>query len=267
MDEPFTDLYDDPDVYDILHAPGTAEAVTGLERIAKLHLSGAARRLPWLEPACGTGRHLLVAARRGRRGVGFDLKPAMVEYARARVARSRVGRRVELFVADMTRFADHLRPRSIGLAFNLINTIRHLDSDRAMLDHFKDVARVLHPGGLYAVGVSLSLYGHEPPTEDVWVGARGLARVKQVVQYEPPTARRGASARVERVYSHLTITRGRRTTYAHSTYALRCYSPEQWHELVERSALRVRAEVTERGEPLHVVAPGYAVYLLGRRAS
>ena len=34
------------------------------------------------------------------------------------------------------------------MAFNLINTIRHLPSDKAMCDHFAEISRVLAPGGV-----------------------------------------------------------------------------------------------------------------------
>ena len=33
-----------------------------------------------------------------------------------------------------------LKPGSVDFAFNPVNTIRHLESDRAMLDHFEQMA-------------------------------------------------------------------------------------------------------------------------------
>ena len=78
-------LYTDPAVYDILHARGTAAEVDGLERMAARVRSGRARQT-WLEPACGTARYLRLAARRGRRTVGFDLSPVMIATPTARIA-------------------------------------------------------------------------------------------------------------------------------------------------------------------------------------
>src|SRR5512140_1066353 len=83
-------LYADPLVYDILATPGTARELNVLQRIASRWVEGAnAGREPrrWLEPACGTGRYLRLAAARGLRVTGFDASPAMVGYARATLAR------------------------------------------------------------------------------------------------------------------------------------------------------------------------------------
>ena len=49
---------------------------------------------------------------------------------------------------------------SIDAAFNPVNTIRHLESDRAMLRHFAQMADIMKPGAIYVVGVSLIDYDH-----------------------------------------------------------------------------------------------------------
>jgi hypothetical protein len=264
-------LYDDAEVYDILHAPGTAKDVVGLARIERLY-STAPKAAAWLEPACGSARYLLAAAKKGRRVVGFDLAPVMIDFARARIKDAGVARRASLFVADMADFAGHVKPGSVSLAFNLINSIRHLDTDAALAAHFRDIAATLHPGGVYAVGLSLSLYGFEPPTEDIWQGRRGRTHVHQVVQFEPPTGptagkSRSKAARVERVFSHLTISRGKAVTTDHATYGLRTYDPDQWRTAIDRSPLIQLATTDERGTPLPPACPGYTLFILGRRDS
>ena len=265
-------LYQDAEVYDILHAPGTAKDVAGLARIERLY-SKAPTSGSWLEPACGSARYLLAAAAKGRRVIGFDLAPGMIEYAKSRFKAKGGGgltRKANLFVADMADFASHVKPGSVSLAFNLINSIRHLDTDLALDAHFRDIAASLHKGGVYAVGISLSEYGLEPPSEDVWQGKRGGVHVHQVVQFEPPTVRgRSKAARVERVFSHLTITRGRGSkqvvTTAAATYALRCYDLEQWRAAIDRSPLRELATSDERGTPLPPACPGYTLFILARK--
>lgn len=266
-------LYEDAEIYDILHAPGTLKDVRGLARIEKLY-SKAPRTLGWLEPACGSARYLLAAAASavagagGRKVVGFDLSPGMIEYANARVKESGVSRRANLFIGDMASFADRVKPASISLAFNLINSIRHLDTDAALASHFRDIAAVLHKGGVYAVGISLSEYGLESPTEDVWQGRRGSTRVHQVVQFEPPSApprSRSKAARVERVFSHLTITRGKDISTRTATYGLRCYDLDQWRTAIERSPLCEIATCDERGTRLPPACPGYTLFILGRK--
>lgn len=254
-------LYADALVYDVLHAPGTAEDVATVERIAARHAPGAPR--VWLEPACGSGRCLRQATRRGNRTIGIDLDVGMIAYATRRAAEAGLAGRSRYVVADMRDFSRHIAPGSVGVAFNLINTIRHLSTDRDTLEHFAQVARSLHPRGIYVVGLSLAAYGVEPPSEDVWEGARGRLRVQQVVSYEPPDPQE----RVERVYSVVTAARPRGETQSVSSYGLRAYDPGQWRRLIGRSALETAAEVDETGEVHGATAPGYSFWVLRARAS
>lgn len=257
------DLYALPHVYDVLHAPGTSGDVEGLGRIARRFARRRSRGKSsrpdvWLEPACGTARLLRIAARRGYHGVGFDLSEAMIAYAR-RLAPPSPAAPLRLFTADMTSFASMLDRRSVHFAFNLINTIRHLPCDAAMLDHFEHMARVLAPGGVYAVGVGLCAYGLEPPTEDVWRGARGRCRVTQVIQYLPPPSRR---ERWEHVASHITVATPKQTQRFDSAYRLRTYDMDQWLHLVDQSALRGVAWVDEWGGDIIMREPGYGIHIL-----
>jgi SAM-dependent methyltransferase len=265
MPRPSADFYEDAEVFDVLHAPGTRREVDGLERIARTFCAGAAgRRLTWLEPACGTGRYLVEAARRGHRAIGFDLSTSMIRYARGQLKGIGAAPGSRVFVGDMTRFAS--RVPVADFAFCPINTIRHLGSDSAMRRHLREVRRALSPGGVYAVGLSTSAYGMEVPAEDVWEGRRGDVRVKQIVEYLPP---RKSSDRFEQVYSHLVITRGGRNgseEHRDHAYRLRCYSDRQWRTMVASAGLRIAAVTDDRGEP-HDPGPfGYAFYILTRSA-
>lgn len=227
----------------------------GLERIAARALGR--RTATWLEPACGTGRYLEALAKRGHRVIGFDRDPGMVGYAARRLRPWGTAARV--LDADMTEFAAKVGTGTVDVAFNPINTVRHLASDRDMLRHFREIRRVLRPGGVYAVGLSLSWYGNEVPSEDVWEGARAGVRVKQVVQYIPPRSR---ASRREWVHSHLEIRRGRESEHRDSSYWLRCYGRRQWGSLVDRGGMRVAAIVNERGDEIEPVVFGYGIYLL-----
>lgn len=266
------EFYSLTELYDILHTPGTAREVDGLERIARKFAPGAARarsvaasaRTPgpvWLEPACGTGRYLRVLANRGYRAVGFDSSPEMIAYAGDRMPE---GSRGKIFIAGMDHFAGSMGTTKVDFAFNLINTIRHLPSDGAMLAHFEDMARVMRPDAVYIVGLSLTAYGREREDEDLWTGRRGATKVTQIVQYLPPEAKRGPGARTERVISHLAVRSGRRERDITSAYTLRCYSLEQWSRLVGRSALRVVASVDEDGRDHAPRDGGYNIFVLAR---
>ncbi len=249
-------LYADPMIYDILHSPRTAREVTAFEKVEKFF---AKKPLisdrTWLEPACGTGRYLRVAARRGRRVAGFDLDPGQIEYARKRGV-CLVGNKPPrpFFLADMRNFlapaaaAGH-RENSTDFAFNPVNSIRHLGSDRDLLDHLKQMAKILKPGAVYAVGISLTDYDWLFPEEDLWQGARGRCQVSQLVNFLPPepgTKR----ARIETAISHLTVTRPRGEEHFDDTYDLRTYDQEQWREIIKKSSLKHAGSFDAWGKPL-----------------
>lgn len=258
-------LYANPVVYDILYTPGTAAEVDALERVAGN--LGADRALTqgslWLEPACGTGRYLRVAAVRGRRCVGFDRDPGQLAYARDRRLRGR-GVAPCYHQADMTDFqaACGLDAGSVAFAFNPVNSLRHLPDDRAMLRHFARMAAVLEPGGLYVVGISLTDYEFPMPEEDVWEGRRGGCHVSQLVNYLPPEPGTPL-ARSERVISHLTVTRPGGVQHLDDSYVLRCYDRRQWRALLERSALSWRGSFDASGRPLEDRVVPYQLEVLG----
>ncbi len=229
-------LYAQPMLYDILHTPGTAVEVNALERIERRYTAHPLRsdRL-WFEPACGTGRYLRVARGRGRRVAGFDSQESQLTYAAGRLdCPSR-----HLFVADMVDFSAAFARAGLpagrtSFAFNPVNTLRHLPSDAALRRHFSEMAKVMAPGGLYVVGLSLLDYDSLYADEDTWVGVRGRCRVTQVVNYLPPepgTAR----ARLERVISHLTITRPGSEQHFDDAYDLHCCDRAQWRRVLQQS--------------------------------
>lgn len=246
---PRRDWYDEPHWYDILHAPGTRAEVAGLWRIARRFNPTAHPRVAtdgrgpvWLEPACGSGRYLLAAARKGVRGVGIDLNPRMVAYAR----RGRTGGEpVAFHVGDMSDFRVAPRDRA-DLAFCLINSARHLLSDRAMVRHLRCVGDSLRPQGCYVLGMSLTCYATEIASEDVWVGTRSGTRVHQLVQYLAPYPKR----RRERVISHLTITSRGGEQHMDSVYDLRTYDGPQWEGVLRRAGMACVGIVDEQGGDL-----------------
>lgn len=258
-------LYDAPMIYDILMTPGTAAEADVLERIHAAYVGGAARGLPWLEPACGSGRLLRVLAARGRTLVGYDLSGAMLDYARRRL-RGAAASRVSLHRADMARGPADLTPGSCGFAFNPWNTLRHLPDDAAALAHLRATAAALHPAGCYVVGISLSDPAGEALQEDVWTGARGRCRVTQVVNYLPPDPADPAD-RVERALSHIVVSRPRGETHHDAVEALRTYTPDQWEDLLARSPWRVAASLDQSGRPLPEGLAPYQLDVLVRRDS
>jgi len=239
------DLYSDPTLFDILYTPGTARDVDILQRVARRHGCSRGRSSLWLEPACGTGRYLRCLAGRGQPVVGFDRDRAMLAYASARLERRRLNRLVELHVGDLVAFPDALQRHSVDFALNLVDTIRHLRGDRPVLQHFAQIARVLRPGAIYVVGISLLNSTNNFPDEIVSVGVRGRCSVRQIANYQPPGS--GSRQRRETVLSHLLVERPRGVQHFDTRYHLRTYTARQWRSLIRRSPLRRLASLDSDG--------------------
>jgi SAM-dependent methyltransferase len=231
-------LYADPVVYDILYWSGTAGEVGAFIELEMQFAPGKILKDSlWFEPACGTGRYLRDLQKRKKRVAGFDLHEGQLDYARGRLDVPPGA----LFQADMADFsaAAHkagLEPDSVDFAFNPVNSIRHLDSDQAMLKHFEQMADFMKPGAVYLVGLSLTDYENLMPEEDLWRTGRGHLKVSQLVNYLPPEP--GTSkGRVEQVISHLTVEGPNRTEHFDDTYDLRTYDTKQWRDLIGKSRL------------------------------
>ncbi|MGD1915821.1 MAG: class I SAM-dependent methyltransferase [Phycisphaerales bacterium] len=254
-------FYDEPMLYDVLHSPGTADEVRALVHIAKgfdLKPKG-----PWLEPACGSGRYVRAAVARGIRIAAFDASEPMVAYARDRMR----GIKASMYALGVMRMesfdADELAPGwRFAFAFNLINTIRHLETDAQLLGHLDRVHSALHPGGLYAIGLSVSMYGAEQPSEDIWEASRGTLSIQQVVQFTPAMASRD---RGEQVHSVLHVKRPTGTRTLPSSYTLRSYDVTQWRNIIDRSPFTLAGCVDDDGRKIDEPTLGYAIWLLQRK--
>ena len=253
----YAEAYAHPEVYDVLHSPHTAGEVDLFQRCARKWDAPAGR---WLEPACGSGRYLRVLADRGIKCTGFDLDEGMLDYARREVRRVGLSRKVMLVRADMASFAGAVEGR-FAVAFNPVNTFRHLLRPREAAAHLREIGRALEPGGLYLVGMSLSRYGEEEATEDVWTARRGKISVRQIVQYLPPDPR----SRLETVISHLQVDRPGGREYIDSTYRLRSYDLDQWRGLVRRSPLRRVGAIDDLGNQVtEDIETNYQIEVLKR---
>jgi SAM-dependent methyltransferase len=276
-------LYADPAIYDILHDEGSAADIRVFARVAgrvspRVEASVRAKRaLWWLEPASGSGRYLLACAKRGDCAVGIDLSRDMIAYGLQRAREVDFAARVGGIVGGMEAFslrkvawADGVKraackPGVFDVAFNPINSIRHLASDDAMVAHLACVGAALHADGVYIVGLSLSAYGLESASEDVWVGKRRGVSVTQVVQFEPPDANaRGAWKRRERVMSHLTITTRAGEEHRDSAYWLRTYNLAQWRGVVAKAGWRIAGVFDNTGKACTPSEPGYYLFALRR---
>ena len=180
-------IYDHPKYYDLVFGADCAAELQFIEGCNKRFMKGKARRM--FEPACGTGRLLFRLAKQGYEVGGLDLNAKAVEFCNARFAKHGLSARVT--VDDMSDFRV---ARKWDLAFNTINSFRHLSSEQAARKHFRAMAGAVRMGGLYLLGVHLRPTEAMPSETESWSARRGNLAVNTHMW----TLERDVPGRVER---------------------------------------------------------------------
>jgi SAM-dependent methyltransferase len=159
-------LYDYPRYYDLVFGSDWKAEVDFLRQV--FDSFGGRKVRSVFEPACGTGRLLFRLALAGYEVSGLDLNPRAVDYCNKRLARR--DKKPSVFVGNM---ADFGLPRPVDAAFNMINSFRHLLSEKQAIGHFRCMARALNPGGVYVLGLHLTPTEGMAITEERWSARRG----------------------------------------------------------------------------------------------
>jgi len=142
-------MYDYPRYYDLVFGSDWRAEYKFLRACFDKHAGREVRRL--FEPACGTGRLMIKFAEAGYEVGGNDLNAKAVEFCNARLQRR--GFSASAVVGDM---ADFRVKRKVDVAFNMINSFRHLPDESAAESHLHCVAGALAKGGLYVLGLHLT---------------------------------------------------------------------------------------------------------------
>ncbi len=159
-------IYDHPKYYDLVFGADCAAEVKFILGCGEEYL----RRRPerFFEPACGTGRLLFALARKGYEVSGLDLNAKAIEFCNRRFARHAM--HSSAFVADM---ADFRVKRRYDIAFNTINSFRHLSSESAARGHLQCMGKAVRVGGLYLLGIHLTPTQVPPSETESWSARRG----------------------------------------------------------------------------------------------
>ena len=120
-------------------SPGNPDPTAAADFLAGLAPGG-----PALELAIGTGRVALPLAGRGVEVEGVDASPEMVAVLRAKPG----GEKIPVAIGDM---ADVPVPGPFPLAYLVFNTLFNLVDGERQADCFRNVARVLAPGGAFVI--------------------------------------------------------------------------------------------------------------------
>ena len=217
-------IYDHPKYYDLVFGADCAAEVKFILGCGDKFMRRQPARL--FEPACGTGRLLCALAKRGYEVGGLDLNPKAVDFCNARFRRH--GMTDPAFVADMSNFRVN---RRYDLAFNTINSFRHLPSEVAARDHLQCVGKAIRVGGLYLLGVHLTPTTVPPSETESWSARRGHLSINTHMWTKDRNRRR----RIERFGIRFDVHSPSRSFRIVDELVLRSYTPAQIKRLIQSS--------------------------------
>lgn len=160
------DVYDFPKYYDVVFGSDWAAEFRFLQACFEKHAKRPVKRV--FEPACGTGRLLVKLGKAGYEIAGNDLNAKAIDYCNDRLERNGLPR--STVVADM---ADFRVKKKFDAGFNMINSFRHLQTEKAAVAHLECMAEATAKGGLYILGLHLTSPVEDIPGEEKWQARRG----------------------------------------------------------------------------------------------
>ncbi|MCC9607090.1 class I SAM-dependent methyltransferase [Blastopirellula sp. JC732] len=224
MNDPnIADIYDLPEYYDIIFADDWESEFEFLRFCFDRYVDGPAQRL--LEPACGTGRLLVELDQAGYDVAGVELNAKMARYCHQRCPSA------DLLAGDMSNFqlAQFAQPEPFDAGFNMINSVRHLLSEQKAVSHFRCMADVIRPGGIYVVGLHLTPTIGDPLEEETWVATRDDVTVTCHLE----TYDRDLDSRIERASLSYDIAAKDRDLQVTGDLSFRTYTAEQMEQTLQ----------------------------------
>lgn len=220
------DWYDTPLYYDIIFDADTEREADFLEAIHRRHARTRGRRV--LELACGSGRLVSALAGRGWSASGFDLNPAMLDFARHRLAGEK--RAAQLWEDALERFRVP-GGRRFDLAHCLVSTFKYLLTEADALASLDRTASALKPGGLFVLGLHLTDRDRRRPSHERWTASRDGIEVVCNTRTWPPRP----GTRLEPMRSRLRVTRPGLPPHEQETlWEVRSYTASQLRALLRK---------------------------------
>jgi len=217
------DCYDYPQYWDLAFRSETQLEADFLESVVRKYCDFPVRRL--LEPGCGGGRLVVEMAARGYDVTGYDLNQRAVRYVKQRLARRQLSANV--FVGDMTQVC---LEEPADLAFNTLNTFRHLTSEDDARRHLELIASSLRPGGIYVLGFHLLPPDAEETCIERWSAVHGATRVGVTLRVLDFDRRK----RIEVIRFSLRVRSGCRDLRIAADYEYRIYQAHQFRRLLDK---------------------------------
>ncbi|RKN44502.1 class I SAM-dependent methyltransferase [Micromonospora endolithica] len=215
-------VFDDPGLFGRLWAagydgPGNPDPAPAVDFLVDLADGG-----PVLELAIGTGRVALPLAQRGVTVEGVEASPEMVAKMRAKPG----GDGIPVALGDM---ADVPVTGPYRLAYLVFNTLFNLVDAERQADCFRNVARVLAPGGAFVI----ETFVPDPADFD----RNEQVQMREVTE-DSATLRLHQYDRAAQTFVRQTITFDSAGVHLRP-FAMRYLWPEQVDELAERAGLRL----------------------------
>ncbi len=215
-------VFDDPGLFGRLWAatydgPGNPDPAPAVDFLAPLAEGG-----PVLELAVGTGRVALPLAARDLAVEGVEASPEMVAHLRAKPG----GADMPVTIGDM---ADVPVAGPYRLVFLVFNTLFNLVSEERQAACFRNVARVLAPGGAFVIETFVPDPADFDRDEQV--------QVREVTE-DSATIRLHRYDRAAQTFVRQTVTFDASGVHL-KPFAMRYAWPEQIDELAERAGLRL----------------------------
>lgn len=252
-------IYDHPKYYDLVFGADCAAESHFILGCGEAFMRRKPRR--FFEPACGTGRLLFSLAKRGHSVSGLDLNEKAIDFCNARLKRH--GFPTSAFVADMSDFRV---TRRYDLAFNTINSFRHLGSERAAVGHLRCMGEAVREGGLYLLGIHLTPWKVAPSETESWSARRGHLLINTHMW----TKSRDKKKRIERFGIRFDVHRPTQSTRIVDELVLRSYTVAQMNRLIQSSGcwetIQTFSFAYDLDDPIQVDgATEDVVYVLRRR--
>lgn len=214
--------YDHPRYWDFAFSDETLFEADFIEAAAKKYSQIPVQNL--YEPGCGGGRLVVEMAKRGYEVTACDTSQSALDYLRSRLNGSDQTERIHH--ADMTNFCP---PAPVDLAFNTVNTFRHLLTEDAARTHLQTVAGCLQPGGLYVLGLHLMPPDADEDDSEDWSVQEDDLRVNVFLEVESFSR----ETRLEQLRFELTVQDGDEHIRLQTTYTMRLYLADQMRSLLE----------------------------------
>ncbi|NYH43302.1 SAM-dependent methyltransferase [Micromonospora jinlongensis] len=234
-------VFDDPGLFGRLWAadydgPGNPDPAPAVDFLAELADGG-----PVLELAIGTGRVALPLAERGLSVHGVEASEEMVAQLRAKPG----GDQIPVVVADM---ADVPVKGEFRLAYLVFNTLFNLVDAERQADCFRNVARVLSPGGAFVI----ETFVPDPRDFD----SDEQVQVRSVTE-DSATIRLHKYDRPAQRFIRQTITFDAEGVHLRP-FAMRYAWPHQIDEMAQQAGLRLTERYADwQRRPFHADSPSH----------